>query len=420
VSKLLRANALTAAAIGAGLAALSWLSLYGFAWNDYDVEASTAVRALTEGHVASFLALAPAYGGSLVLRAPFALLPGLWHGGDLAVYRMIALPCLLAAGALGMWLAARMRAMGHGPLARVTALSLCAASPIMMRALELGHAEEILAAVLCVSAVLVARSGRAGWAGLLLGLAIATKAWTLLAVLPVLCALPAHHWRVLTIAVAVAALVLAPLFLSHSHTAAGGGAVATQTGAIFQPWQAWWWLGAHGEVVRGLGGQIKPGYRTAPGWISGITHPLIILLAVPLTMLWLRRRASRALEPLGLLTLLLLMRCVLDPWNNVYYSLGFLFALLVWEVLSRPRPPLLTLGSTVLVWVTFQELPGRVGADAQSAAYLAWSLPLLAMIAVWLYAPRAWARMRAATTPRHAAAPPGPIQPRPRAPIESV
>jgi hypothetical protein len=393
VSKLLRANAPTAAAIAAGLAVLSWLSLYGFAWNDYDNEAAPAVRALTEGHVARFLSLAPAYGGSLVLRAPFALLPGLWHGGDLAVYRMIALPCLLAAGALALWLAARMRAMGHGPLARVTALGLCVASPVMMRALELGHAEEILAAVLCVSAILIARSGRAGWAGLLLGVAIATKAWTLLAVLPVLCALPSRRWRALTIAVAVVALVQAPLYLSHSHTAVGGGAIATQTGAIFQPWQAWWWLGAHGQVVRGLDGQIKPGYRTAPGWLSAITHPLILGLALPLTLLWLRRRGSRSSEPLGLLTLLLLMRCVLDPWNNIYYSLGFLSALLVWEVLSRRRPPLLTLASTALVWVSFQELPGRVSADAQSAAYLAWSLPLLGGIALWLYAPRTWARL---------------------------
>lgn len=417
MSKLLRANAPTAAAIAAGLVVLGWLSLYGFAWNDYDAEASPAVKALTEGHVGRFLALAPAYGGSLVLRAPFAVLPGLWHGGDLAVYRMLALPCLLAAGALALWLAARMRTMGHGSLARITALGLCVVSPVMMRALELGHAEEILAAVLCVAAVLVARSGRAGWAGLLLGVAIATKAWTLLAVLPVLGALPARRRRALTTAVAVAALILAPLYFSHSHTAVGGGAVATQTGPIFQPWQAWWWLGSHGAVVRGLNGQIKPGYRTAPGWISGITHPLIIVLALPLTLLWLRRRSGRPCEPLGLLAVLLLMRCVLDPWNNVYYSLGFLFALLVWEVLSRRRPPLMTLGSTVLVWITFQELPGRVSADAQSAAYLAWSLPLLGGMALWLYAPRTWGRLHAAITRRSGSARAGAATRRASAPV---
>ena len=102
----------------AGCAVTAWLGLYGFAWNDYETEAKPAFDALVAGHVSSFLALAPAYGGSLVERAPFALLPGLWGGGALAVYRMVALPCLLAAAVLGVWLVTRMRTAGAGRLAR--------------------------------------------------------------------------------------------------------------------------------------------------------------------------------------------------------------------------------------------------------------------------------------------------------------
>ena len=97
---------------------MAWLGLYGFAWNDYDTEARPAFDALTHGHVLEFLRLAPAYGGSLVERAPFALLPGLWGGGQLAVYRMVALPCLLAAAALGVWLVAQMRAAGRADALR--------------------------------------------------------------------------------------------------------------------------------------------------------------------------------------------------------------------------------------------------------------------------------------------------------------
>src|SRR5450759_5504604 len=108
----LRENALSAFMAGAGCATVAWLSLFGFAWNDYDVEVRPAFDALVHGHLLTFLQLAPAYGGSLVERAPFALLPGLWGGGELAVYRMVALPCLLAAAALGVWLVARMRARG--------------------------------------------------------------------------------------------------------------------------------------------------------------------------------------------------------------------------------------------------------------------------------------------------------------------
>ena len=55
-----------------GVAALCWLGLLDFAWSDYDREAAPALRPLAEGRVADFLALAPTYGGSLVLRAPTA------------------------------------------------------------------------------------------------------------------------------------------------------------------------------------------------------------------------------------------------------------------------------------------------------------------------------------------------------------
>src|SRR3954454_2272903 len=97
------------AAAGAllGLAVLAWLGLYGFAWNDYDFEASAAFKALAGGHLQQFLALSPSYGGSLVLRAPFAAVPALWGGGELAVYRAQAVPCLLAGAALAVYLAAR-------------------------------------------------------------------------------------------------------------------------------------------------------------------------------------------------------------------------------------------------------------------------------------------------------------------------
>src|SRR6185437_10601251 len=69
-----RENAPCALAALAGCAALAWLGLYGFAWNDYDNEARPAFDALVGGHLEQFLRLAPAYGGSLVERAPFALL----------------------------------------------------------------------------------------------------------------------------------------------------------------------------------------------------------------------------------------------------------------------------------------------------------------------------------------------------------
>jgi Glycosyltransferase family 87 len=393
---------------------MGWLGLYGFAWTDYENEAKPGFDALIQGHVLEFLRLAPAYGGSLVERAPFALLPGLWGGGALAVYRLAALPCLLAAAILGTWLCARMRAAGSSTLSRAVALGVCVANPLTLRALELGHPEELLGACLCVGAVLLAASDRPLSAGLLLGLAIANKEWALLAAGPVLLALPERSGRrrrqgvCLTGAGTVAAAVLAPLALvSGGAFAAGTRALAAPGSAIFQPWQIWWFFGHHGPLVHGLYGVPKPGYRIGPAWALAISHPLILAAGILLTAaVWLthRRSAPGAVvlsERVALLALalLLLLRCVLDTWDTVYYPLPFVFALLAWEVspgssaLSRRpetgrRPPVLALSSSVLAWMSFQWLPAHgASPDLQAGFFLAWTLPLCAGLALALYAP---------------------------------
>ncbi|HEX3452096.1 MAG TPA: hypothetical protein VHS26_02260, partial [Solirubrobacteraceae bacterium] len=88
-------------------ACVAYLGLETFLWSDYEIEAAPAFAALAHGNFEMFLRLAPAYGGSFVERAPFALVPGLWGGGALAVFRLVAVPCLLAGAMLGVWLVAR-------------------------------------------------------------------------------------------------------------------------------------------------------------------------------------------------------------------------------------------------------------------------------------------------------------------------
>jgi hypothetical protein len=408
--RLVRENALCAFVAGAGSATMAWLGLYGFAWNDYDTEARPAFDALVHGHVLDFLRLAPAYGGSLVERAPFALAPHLWGGGQLAVYRMVALPCLLAAAALGVWLCAQMRSVGRPVLWRAVALGVCVANPLTLRALEIGHPEELLGGALCVAAVLLAARERPLWAGVALGLAIANKEWALLAAGPVLLALPAkRRLPCLASAGVLASAVLAPLALASSGRFATGVKVAAvSAGELFQPWQVWWFLGntTHVAASTGLGRAVPmnaalsthPGWRIEPGWLTGLTHPLIVAVALPLTLLaWRGRRRPGA--PLLLLSLLLLLRCVLDTWDISYYLLPFVFALLTWEV-SGPsrRPPVLALSSTVLMWVSCQWLPEHgASPDIQAAFFLAWSLPLAGALGLWLYAPGLRSRLSRAS-----------------------
>jgi hypothetical protein len=87
-------------------------------------------------------------------------------------------------------------------------------------------------------------------------------------------------------------------------------------------------------------------------------------------------------QVLALLALLLLLRCVLDPWNVVYYELPFLLALLSWETLCRPeRPPVLALAASAIVWTTFERAPQLLSPDMQCIFFLAWSLPFTAWLA---------------------------------------
>jgi hypothetical protein len=408
---VLRENALFASAAAACCAAMAWLGLYSFAWNDYEVEVRPAFDALTGGHVVEFLRLAPAYGGSLIERAPFALAPGLWGGGALAVYRMVALPCLLASAVLAVWLTARMRSRGRSRMARAIVLGVCVANPITLRALELGHPEELLGACLCVAAVLLAGGSvdgrdRSLLAGALLGLAIANKEWAVLAVGPVLLALPpGRRARCLLVTGATAAVLLAPLAL----VASGGFVASTRTiaapgaSAIFQPWQVWWFLGHHGAVVHGLYGMAKPGYRIGPAWTSTVSHPSVLLVGlVPAAVLWPISR-SRALpegDALLALSLVLLLRCLLDTWDAGYYPLPFVLALTAWEA-GRPSQSLPALGllSTALVWISFQWLPLHATADVQAACFLAWSLPLAGWMCLRLRSPE-----RSLQSPRPASA----------------
>ena len=236
-----------------------------------------------------------------------------------------------------------------------------------------------------------------------------------------LLALPGHPRRLLALGIAgaVTAVVLAPIVLAGMAAGGSGSTLVTAaatTGQIFHPWHVFWFLGDNAPGLIGYGGlPLRPGFRAAPEWLMPLTHPLIVALVVPLSLGW--ARAHRALPRLGgeqlllLLALLLLLRCVLDPWNAVYYELPFLLALLCWEALCRPgRPPVLALGATLANWLTFEYAPDVLSPDMQCAFFLAWSLPLVAWLGreAFFASParrerREQGRVRARRRPRYSA-----------------
>jgi hypothetical protein len=180
------------------------------------------------------------------------------------------------------------------------------------------------------------------------------------------------------------ALVSSGGFLASTRAAA-----APSASVIFQPWQLWWFFGHHGAPVHGLFGAAKPGYRVAAAWAGTLSHPLVLVAGLAIAAsLWPRARRGALAERDALLALALalLLRCLLDTWDTSYYTLPFLLALLAWEVSSEPRrPPVLALACTVLAWISFQWLPEHATADLQSAAFLAWSVPLAAWLGLRLF-----------------------------------
>jgi hypothetical protein len=95
---------------------------------------------------------------------------------------------------------------------------------------------------------------------------------------------------------------------------------------------------------------------------------------------------------LGLFALLMLLRCLLDPWNNDYYHAPLLLSLLAWEALGRDGWPRLTLFAGAALAVTFPaSLDSMSALSADSlrtcVTYLAWALPLAGWLAMTLFAP---------------------------------
>lgn len=371
-------------------AASGWASLTGYAWTDYELANEGPFRAMAEGRWAEFFATAPVEGPSLLLRAPFALLPDLWGGGDLAIFRAVSVPGLLAGALLGVLLLALRRVAHPGAGWGVAVLLLAAAHPVTWAALEMGHPEEVVGGALCVAAVLAAVHGRTWLAAVLLGVALGNKAWAVLAIGPVLVALPGRRVAALALAGGIAAALVAPFVLLGEHPA--GVTSAGNTYGVFQPWQLWWLLGEHdGTVVRGFFGAAKEGYRTAPGWIGPVTHPLIAALVVPATLAWWRVRGTRPAghDALLLLALLLLARSALDAANNLYYHLPFVLALLAWEAVARARPPVFSLAAVAALHLTFNVAPLHLEPDAQHLVYAAWAVPALALLGTATFAPAA-------------------------------
>ena len=403
----LRASRMPAAAAILIAFALGLSSAVGMADGlDYFLDASFAIDALARGDLRGF-ATNPALMGdfSLFLRAPFVRL--VFEQNLTVVYLAGALPCLGALVALAIYLRRRMRALGLPETAVLLVGLLAVFNPGTFRSLHWGHPEEFLAAALCVGAIIAATRERSLLAGLLLGLAVATKQWAAIAVIPTLLAASEHRLRLILVAGALAGAIALPALLLAPQAVVGMHTSIVQAQPVVSPPNVWWPFSTPRSAAErklsapGHGGKI-------PTWAGTLSHPLIVLLGIPLGWLFWRRRALlRPQDALGLFALLMLARCLLDPWNIDYYHAPFLLGLLSWEALARDGWPRLTLFAGAALALTFPaSIDSMTAMSAESlrycVTYLVWALPLAGWLAMALFAPqrlKRWTRALRARLP---------------------
>jgi hypothetical protein len=362
---------------------------------DYGYQVAPAMNALLDGDVSEFFRVQPVYGGfSTLARLPFSALGRLAGGGEQVVFQFGVLPCLMVLGLAGLGLLSAMGRSSQSNLVRFVVGFLLLANPVTVAAIQHGHPEELLAAALVLGSALAAIRGRSGWAAVLLGLALGTKQWTLLAVIPVLLACgPGHRLRTALIAGLLAAALTVPMaaadsgqFVTNNKMAQGGWGHASRL-------SVWWPLGSPQKA--GSDGSSALTVRKLSKRWTAFARPLVVVVALVLSLgFWLRRRRLVPADTLGLLALLLLLRCLLDPMNNDYYHAPFLIFLVAWEGMRVRGLPVLTLVAVAVLWATTRSpwlSPEALGDQfylVNNAFYLSCMVPLAGWLAWTLFGRR--------------------------------
>lgn len=355
----------------------AWLASLATHVGDWDFDAAPAVHALAVGHVGAYLSAKAMMGPfATLVQAPFVAISG---AGGVAAYKWAVFPCLLAAGLVGLYLARIAGRRGAGLTTQALIAALCLLNPLTFEALENGHPEEILTAALAVASIAAAGEKRPWRTAILLGLAVASKQWAVIAILPALMVLPARRVRVGAGAVAVVALLTLPSLAASPSSFTDVQTQAAGTGRVVTPWSAWYPFASSRTVVYHVDGErLVAHLEDAPSAADPVSHPLIVLLALtlPFVLAWRRGLPLSPADGFALLALLALLRCVLDPVDNLYYHEPLLLALIGWDaVASRGLPlrSLLGVGAALVFWRALHHLSDPAAFDL---AYLTFAVLL--------------------------------------------
>jgi glycosyl transferase family 87 len=369
----------------------AWMASRATKLGDWDVDAGPAIEALAAGHVVEYLQWPSLVGPFASLaQAPFVALSG---GSGVAAYQWAVFPCLFGAGLVGLYLGRIAARRGASPLTQVLLPLLFLVNPITFEALKTGHPEEILTAALAIAAIASAGEGHSRRTALLLGLAIASKQWAVIAILPALMVLPSQRIKVGLAAVAVAAALCVPSVVASPSSFLDVQRAASGTPAAATPWSAWYPLASEKTEVYSAGGErLEAQVVDAPSLATSFSHSLIVLLALalPLALGWRRGLPLAPSDAFALLALIGLLRCALDPADNLYYHAPLLLAILGWDAFSSRGLPLRSFvgfGIALLFWQAWHNLSDPI---AFNAFYLGFASVLGIALASSLFARIDW------------------------------
>jgi hypothetical protein len=326
---------------------------------DYAVGLSTgdspapALAALLHGNLTEAAARQPFLGlSSILLRLPFVAVAKALGGGMMLEYRLGLFGCAWVVGLVGVVVARRMQASGRQWLFCAALVALMVLNPATLGSRLDGHPEELLGGALCLAAVLAATEDRVVLGGALLGLAVATKEWALIAVVPTFLACQSRRRVLLAVATVVAAPLALTLPLIDPAAFSRSANIIGELRRVYV--ESWWWplSVTHTVTVHVIGGQATAQLHLLPlGLSRADVSWLAPAVALPIGWRYWRVQGGRdRLDAIGLLALLLLLRCTLDPSFSTYYVVPFLIASLAWEGLTREGLPVGSLGGMMLLW----------------------------------------------------------------------
>jgi hypothetical protein len=386
---------LVAVAVGLTVAAAIGTDIQGA---DFESQVSPALDALVRGEFHTLCVNFPLMGPvSVLLRAPFDWL--VFDADIRVVYLVTSLPLLVAYVGVVLWLMRRIEAHRPQVIAAVIG-GLVLVNPAVVRAIHWGHPEDLLCAALLLAAALTAAS-RDWWVtGLLLGLAIATKQWALLAFPAIVLAVPVRRVAAGGLALVLVAAITLPFALEAPSRFRAIAKATSNTEAFWHtgenksgvshvtPANVIWPFSERRHETRA--GVTAETAVLSNGWVR-VTHVLIGLFALLLTWAGWRNRRAGPETWLGVLAAIFLVRCLFDPVNFDYYHVTALLFLGAWEGLARRSAPLLTAIAVIGMGITFAAHAESFAALYQHAlfmnvTYLLWMLPLTVYVASRSYA----------------------------------